>query len=634
MCGIIGYFSDGDHEVDLKSATQELKHRGPDGDGVFYTKDRKVGLGHTRLSIIDVSEKGKQPFSSENNDAVITFNGEIYNYKDLKKDLLAKQHKFRSTSDTEVLLNLFIEKGKIFVEDLNGIFSFAIWNKEDKTIMLSRDILGVKPLYYFQNDNYFAFASEIKALLTIIPDKHELDYDSIYRYLSFLWSPGEGTPIKGVKKLHPGESFIIKDGKVVERWIARENFNPKNKQNKKDSIKGVRNHLQKSVHSQMVSDVPVGAFLSGGLDSSSIVNFAREIDPKIQCFSIDIEGGFGEGFEDDLPFAKKVASHLDVPLEVVNINPKFMSSHLESMVEQLDEPLTDLAPLNLMFICELAKNQGIKVLLSGAGGDDVFSGYRRHTVINYQKYWDWMPDKILRYGESFSNKINTEKPLNRRISSLLKNISLKGDYSLISFFRWSKESDLNKVLSSEFKLSVNSDSLFEPMFSYLENIQQLSKIDKTLALERRFFLADHNLNYTDKMSMKEGVEVRVPFLDIDLINFANSIPSKYKQKGRQGKWVLKKAMEPFLPRDIIYRSKSGFGAPVRRWIKNELSDLVREILFSDKFKNRGLFELREIENLYKNNLKGKVDASYLILSIIIIEIWCRRYLDQNVKFIK
>ena len=172
------------------------------------------------------------------------------------------------------------------------------------------------------------------------------------------------------------------------------------------------------------------------------------------------------------------------------------------------------------------------------------------------------------------------------------------------------------------------------MVSYLENIQLLSKIDKTLALERRFFLADHNLNYTDKMSMKEGVEVRVPFLDIDLINFANSIPSKYKQKGRQGKWVLKKAMEPFLPNDIIYRSKSGFGAPVRRWIKNELSDLVKDTLFSDKFKNRGLFELKEVENLHKNNLKGKVDASYLILSIIIIEIWCRSYLDQNTKFIK
>ncbi len=635
MCGIIGYSNSSKWVVDLASATKILKHRGPDDDGIYECRQNGVGLGHTRLSIIDTSDNGKQPFESQESKSVITFNGEIYNYKELKKDLLAKKYGFNSNTDTEVLLNLYDNKGYDAINYLNGIYVFAIWDPKSKSIFLSRDKMGVKPLYYFQSDGYFAFSSELKALLTIIPEKNEIDLECIHRYLSFLWSPGDSTPIKGIKKLLPGESLVIKNSKVFKRWHLDDTKATKSVFTKIESINNTDKFLRNAVHSQMVSDVPLGAFLSGGLDSSSIVTFAREINPRIECFTIDIEGGFGEGFSDDLPYAKRVAKHLEVPLNIVSTNPKEMSDHLNFMVEQLDEPLTDLAPLNVFFISQLARKKGIKVLLSGAGGDDVFTGYRRHVAINYEKYWKWLPSSILSYAENLSKKINVNHPLSRRLRSVLRNASQKGNNSLIAYFNWIDESDLRNIYTHEFNDAISNISRDKPMKSYLD-FSKLSPdpIEKVLALERRFFLADHNLNYTDKMSMKEGVEVRVPFLDLDLVNMSYSIPSKYKQRGREGKWVLKKAMEKYLPKDIIYRPKSGFGAPVRRWVKNELSEIVKEVVFSQSLSNRGFFDLSRVKNLYENNLKGSIDASYLLLSIVVLELWCRKYLDKEIKNIK
>lgn len=630
MCGIIGTYR-GNIES-IIDATSLLSHRGPDDNGVFLDSSSEVALGHRRLSIIDTSSLGHQPMISNDGEVVIVFNGEIYNYQTLREDLEKAGGKFLGNSDTEVLLNLYLLEGKKMLTKLNGIFAFAIWDNRSKSFFVARDALGVKPLYYFLDDSIFSFSSEIKALLKLIPKDQELDYESINRYLSFLWCPGKGTPLKSVHKLLPGEAIIVTDGKINEKWLwyklpiflgAQGNLS------KKDAISGTVNYLRQAVQRQMVSDVPVGAFLSGGLDSSSIVTFAREVNPDIKCFSIQTEGKQDSGFVDDLPYARKVAKHLNVSLEVVNVNSKKMAEDLEFMVTQLDEPLADPASLNVLYISKLAQEQGIKVLLSGSGGDDLFTGYRRHYAIKLEQYWSWLPYKVRLSIEELSQKLDTQKPFQRRINKLFNGAGLESNDRLINYFRWTSDSLLKTLYSDEFHEFLRGSDSSAPMKEFIAPLSSnISQLDLMLSLEQRFFLADHNLNYTDKMSMAASLEVRVPFLDLDLVDFVSHIPIRYKQSGREGKWVLKKAMEPYLPKSIIYRPKSGFGVPLRRWMKEDLRELLGDLLSVDSLNKRGLFSPKAVQELIYNNDNGKIDASYTLLSILCIEIWCRAYMDN------
>jgi asparagine synthase (glutamine-hydrolysing) len=630
MCGIIGTYRGNIQSI--VDATSLLSHRGPDDNGVFLDSSSEVALGHQRLSIIDTSSLGHQPMFSNDGEVVIVFNGEIYNYQILKEDLEKAGVKFLGNSDTEVLLNLYLSEGKKMLTKLNGIFAFAIWDNRSKSFFVARDALGVKPLYYFLDDSIFSFSSEIKALLKLIPKDQELDYESINRYLSFLWCPGKGTPLKSVHKLLPGEAIIVTDGKINEKWLwyklpiflgAQGNLS------KKDAISGTVDYLRQAVQRQMVSDVPVGAFLSGGLDSSSIVTFAREVNPDIKCFSIQTEGKQDSGFVDDLPYARKVAKHLNVSLEVVNVNSKKMAEDLEFMVTQLDEPLADPASLNVLYISKLAQEQGIKVLLSGSGGDDLFTGYRRHYAIKLEQYWSWLPYKVRLSIEELSQRLDTQKPFQRRINKLFNGAGLDSNDRLINYFRWTSDSLLKTLYSDEFHELLRGSDSSAPMKEFIAPLSSnISQLDLMLSLEQRFFLADHNLNYTDKMSMAASLEVRVPFLDLDLVDFVSHIPIRYKQSGREGKWVLKKAMEPYLPKSVIYRPKSGFGVPLRRWMKEDLRELLGDLLSVDSLNKRGLFSPKAVQELIYNNDNGKIDASYTLLSILCIEIWCRAYIDN------
>jgi len=630
MCGILGIL--GANSEFIEKASSVIEHRGPDDSGVFLDSKSKIGLGHRRLSILDISSFGHQPMISSDQKVVIVFNGEIYNFRELRSQLEEKNYTFQGHSDTEVLLNLYLAEGKEMLSKLNGIFAFAIWDSDSESLFVARDAIGVKPLYYSEESGIFAFASEIKSLLEFNFKDKALNPEAINRYLSFLWCPGKETPLKSVQKLLPGEAVIVKNGKIEEKWtwyqlpIFR---GVDSRLNKKDAISGTVNHLRQAVHRQMVSDVPLGAFLSGGLDSSAIVAFARELNPDIRCFSIETEGKQDPGFVDDLPYARQVARHLNVSLEVVTVDSRKMADDLEYMVTQLDEPLADPASLNVLYISQLAKEQGIKVLLSGAGGDDLFTGYRRHYALQFERYWNWLPYQARLAIEEISHKLNTKQPFQRRIAKLFNGAGLDSNERLINYFRWTSDSLLQSLYSQEFReLLGNSDSN-SPMRDFIAPLSpNTSQLDLMLSLEQRFFLADHNLNYTDKMSMAAGVEVRVPFLDIDLVDFVSRIPNKYKQYGREGKWVLKKAMQPYLPKSVIYRPKSGFGVPLRRWMKEDLRELLGDLLSVDSLNKRGLFSGQAVQELISNNDNGKIDASYTLLSILCIEIWCRAYIDN------
>jgi asparagine synthase (glutamine-hydrolysing) len=646
MCGIAGLYgaTSSNLSSDMRHAViRLLQHRGPDDSGVFQDSGRAVSLFHTRLSIQDLSPLGYQPMLSADGKVTLVLNGEIYNFRELRAELKSAGHVFRGRSDTEVLLQLYLE-GRArnadplaFLPRLNGIFAFAIWDADLQKLFLARDALGVKPLYFSTSADGFAFSSEIKALQLLQPQAGALDISALDRYLTYLWCPSEQTPFQSDKQLGPGEALVVQGGAITQhrKWFQLPFFSSAGQAgngpalSEQAAITGTESHLRQAVHRQMVADVPVGAFLSGGLDSSSIVVFAREVNPDLRCFTIEAVGAAGEGMADDLPYAKQVAKHLQVPLEVVRIDASRMAHDLPAMVAQCDEPLADPAPLNVLYISRLAREQGIKVLLSGAGGDDLFTGYRRHRALMAEKYWSWLP-KAARLGlKRFTSSLDTTKPLNRRLRKLFNGAGLEGDERLVNYFRWTDRADLTALYSADFKAALGDSCAEQPMLDFLADLPPgIDRLERMLALEQRFFLADHNLIYTDKMSMAVGVEVRVPFLDLDLVQFAGTIPARFKQRGAEGKWVLKKAMEPYLPREVIYRPKSGFGAPLRRWMRVELRELLGDILGESSLRNRGLFDPVAVQQLIRANDQGKVDASYTLLSLMCIELWCRHFIDH------
>lgn len=649
MCGISGYLSKEGVSLRaeaLRSSLQSIGHRGPDDSGIFESIHFGIGLAHARLSILDLSSSGHQPMSVKDDGMVLVYNGEVYNYLEIQSELQHRGISFQGHSDTEVILNLFEEKepsGKHWtsiLSSLNGIFALALWDPATQELRLARDAMGVKPLYYVESSDRFAFASEIKGLFPLVPGLTEIDPVSIDRYLSYLWCPGKGTPLQRVKKLAPGQALTVKDGKIIEdiQWFKHTSFqglrqsgiNLEFSRSESEWIQETREQLRSAVHRQMVSDVPVGAFLSGGLDSSSIVNFAKEKNPDIRCFTVQATNWELDEVTDDLPYAIEVAKHLNLPLEIVPIDSRKMARDFAEMVVQLDEPLADPASLNVLYISRLARETGIKVLLSGAGGDDILTGYRRHRALLLEDWWKDLPFYARYCLQGLSSILGNRFILARRLKKMFRGATLSSDERLMDYFRWMATGSLNSLYTSDFAVLLKGHSAEEPLRELLSQLPSgLSPIERMLALEQRFFLADHNLIYTDKMSMAAGVEVRVPFLDLEFVNFAAGIPSSLKQKGAEGKWILKKAMEPYLPKSVVYRKKSGFGAPLRRWIRFELREMIGDILSHDSLRRRGFFDPNAVWRMIRDNEAGKIDASYTILSLLLIELWCRRFIDDG-----
>lgn len=632
MCGIAGFQGTFDSDVLAQMATA-IAHRGPDDFGEWYSPDSGVGLAHRRLSIIDLSPLGHQPFSDASGTAVIVFNGEIYNYRELRRELEAQGYGFRSHSDTEVLLALYRARGEAGLALLNGIFAFAIYDQADQTLFLACDAMGVKPLYFSERNGGFVFASELKALAACGAVAASLDVPALSRYLGFLSSPGGATPFKGVSRLGPGEALRVKEKRIVRRWHwARSAWaDAPLTLDAGKAIRRVEDGLRVAVHRQMVADVPVGAFLSGGLDSSAVVAMAREMSPDIDCFTIDTGAVRDAGVTDDLPYARQAAKHLGVKLHEIQVDSARMAADLERMVVQLDEPLADPAPLNVLYISNLARQHGIKVLLSGAGGDDLFAGYRRHRALMLERYWAWMPRTARQRLRQMTSRLPLRQScaLSRRLAKTFAYADLPADQRLVGYFLWACPARVLGLFAPELRSALANGVMAAPLEDYLGTLpRRLPPLQRMLALEQRFFLADHNLLYTDKMSMAAGVEVRVPFLDIDLVRLANALAPRLNQRGAEGKWVLKKAMEPYLPREVIYRPKTGFGAPLRHWLRHELREWVSDILSTETLLRRGLFDPKAVSTMVAGNLAGREDAAYTILGLVCIEIWCREFIDK------
>ncbi|MCA9191814.1 MAG: asparagine synthase (glutamine-hydrolyzing) [Planctomycetales bacterium] len=632
MCGLAGF--QGRLSLDLlKRMSLVQRHRGPNSEGEFFDAANQIGLAHRRLSILDLAPTGSQPMTDPSGRYTIVFNGEIYNFRELRSDLQTYGVVFRGTSDTEVLINLWSKFGPASLARLNGIFAMAIWDSLNHVLHLARDGMGVKPLYYACDSNGFRFASEIKSILQDPNVSREIDVDAIREYLSYVYCPWPRTILKAVRKLGPGERLEVKNGRITkqETFYNLPVDQPIEQMSFAEAADKVRNSLRSAVHRQMVADVPVGCFLSGGLDSSAVVAFARECQASnsLPCYTADSEES--EGFTADLPYAKRVATHLNVPLNIIAIRSDIMCE-FSRMLWHLDEPLADPAAANLFLICQAAREDGIKVLLGGTGGDDLFTGYRRHYSLCMERWWSWLPKplrSLLRYGTA-----NLPKgiPSTRRLSKLFSYADLTADERLVGYFRWATPPQVWKALSpqSVAQLSVPhgfSDSL-QARLSLCPSMGAGSfRLNRMLFLEMSHFLIDHNLNYTDKLSMAVGVEARVPFLDPELVELSYRIPPQWKQRGSVGKAVLKRAMVGILPSDVIYRPKTGFGAPLRKWMLHELKPMADELLSPNVVASRGLFNPDYTSQLRELDAAGKVDVAYMLFTMMCIELWCQLYLD-------
>jgi asparagine synthase (glutamine-hydrolysing) len=633
VCGIAGYSGRFDPTL-LAAMSRAVAHRGPDDDGTWVDRKAGIGLAHRRLSIIDLRPEARQPMSNEDDTLWLTYNGEIYNHLELRDELLAKGHRFKSASDSEVILHLYEEDGPEFISRLNGIFAFALWDGRRKELLLARDGMGVKPLYFAELRSGFLFASEIKSLIEAANLPREVDFEALHYYLAFLWAPAPFTPLRAVRKLEPGHAMVVGEGQIRRRWSFYDlPYCGQRRDNAADELAiELRDRLATAVCRQMVSDVPVGAFLSGGLDSSSVVAMmARCVPPaQIPCYSIGFGDDDQDGSPSDLPYARRVAEHLGVDLREIRVDPAIILQ-LERMIWHLDEPQGDPAPINAMLIAEQARRDGVKVLLSGAGGDDIFSGYRRHAALHYERLWGWLPLPMRRPLAHWSRDMRKEPAWRRRLARAFAYADRSPDGRLCSYFEWTPDEVRRALYGPEFARATAEVVTDAPLVQSLGRIlDEPDRFNRMLYLEAKHFLADHNLNYTDKASMAHGIEVRVPLLDPDLVAFAATLPPSLKQRGREGKALFKRAMEPLLPHDVIYRPKTGFGVPLRRWLTNELREMVRDTLSESALRRRGWFDPGRVRSLIEANEAGRVDASYLIFGLLCLEIWCGLFLERTV----
>jgi len=625
MCGIAGFV--GPWAPALAGVmTDAIAHRGPDGSGL-WSGDR-VALGHRRLSIIDLSDAAAQPMHSNDDRYVLTYNGEIYNFRDLRRELEQAGTVFRTQSDTEVLLELFARHGLDCVRRLNGIFAFAVWDRRERTLSLARDHLGVKPLYYATLPQGFLFASELKAL-TLCPDlQRDIDAGVVADHLGFLWTAGDATMLRAVKKLRPGCTLTVTaEGRVSPACYYRTPMFERDSPPTVDDPDALRDAIDGIVADQMVADVEVGALLSGGVDSSAIVaSMCRATDPaKITtfCAAVTKPDSGTDNFGDDQTHARSVASHLGVRLIEVSTDADLIAE-LPGMVWQLDEPTADFAAVQTLMLARAARENGIKVLLSGVGGDDLFTGYGRHTAGLIWAMADRLPG-LRSLGGAVLSLFPPSSLRGRRLQRIGSMLSMPEDEMLADGMSYSAVGAGRRraLLAPGLRDAVAADGIAEGLRNSLRRTRGRHPVERFLDLELNGFMPDHNLNYTDKMAMQAGVEVRVPLIDHRLVASAMQLPLTAKISLRETKRILRASQRDRLPAQILTRPKQGFGVPVRSWLQGPAREMMEELTSFATVSARGLFEPDAVVALKADFQANRIDAAFTLFPMMAMELWCR-----------
>jgi asparagine synthase (glutamine-hydrolysing) len=625
MCGIGGIvYRDRDRSVnqdDLQRMCGTMIHRGPDDEG-FYV-NQHVGLAMRRLNIIDLVT-GHQPISNEDGRIWIVFNGEIYNFPELRVELEKQGHRFSTNSDTEAIVHLYEEYGRDCVKKLNGMFAFAIWDRRKQSLFLARDRLGVKPLYYFLDDHCLVFGSELKAILAYNEIPRQIDLEALDSFLTAEYIPAPLSIFQGIKKLPPAHTLIMREGKVsIDRYWDLE-FN-RSYGCEEDLCETLGELLKDAVRIRLISDVPLGAFLSGGLDSSAIVCLMSEITGRpVKTFSI----GFDDPSYNELQYARVVARQFNTEHHELTIQPDVV--HLvQDLVRYLDEPLADVSIFPTYLVSQLAR-QHVTVALSGDGGDELFAGYEWYIANKIASYYrkvpaflkdGWIPRLVDCIPPSSHKKGLTNK-LKRFVEGSVLPDSLQ-------HFRWNMfatEESKKQLYSEELQRSLGQINAYDRFSDHFQTTDHADPLWQQQVADIKTYLADDILVKVDRMSMANSLEARTPFLDYRLVEFATGLPSHLKLKGLQTKYLLKRCMASKLPRTVLNRKKEGFSIPMKNWLKQELRPLMQDLLSPARMKNGGFFNPSYVQRLMTDHLKGVANHGHQLWSLMMFEIWQDSYL--------
>ncbi len=629
MCGITGFVNNSKSAIDravLERMNHAILHRGPDEDG-FYVREN-VGLAMRRLSIIDLAS-GQQPIHNADKTKWIVFNGEIYNYQDLRKGLEERGHKLYTKSDTEVVLRLYDEYGEGCLQHLRGMFAFAIWDETEKTLFLARDRVGKKPLLYsHQTNGDLIFGSEFQAVLQHPSVSREVDMNAIDSYMTYLCVPAPQTAFKQIRKLEPGHWLRWENGEIETRRYWLPDFTKKIKISEEDAIVETTRIVREATKMRLISEVPLGAFLSGGVDSSVVVALmAQESNDPVKTFSI----GFDEQDFSELKYARRVAEHVGAEYNEFIVRPNAMDV-LPTLVEHYGEPYADSSAIPTYYVSKETR-QHVTVALNGDGGDESFGGYERYAAMQLAETYQRFPGLL--------RKAFIEAPVGLLPSSELKRTRIRDVQRFVlaanlprneRYYYWMsniKDRFKDDLYTNEFKAATQENRPFHFLEQWYKQANGTGLLDSTLLADQMTYLPNDLLVKVDIASMANSLEARSPLLDHKVIEFAASLPENLKMRRFQTKYLLKKVAARLVPKEVIYRQKMGFGVPIGKWFRGEMRDFVHSVLLSEKAMKRGLTDPAMVRQWVEHHETGVADHTHHIWALLMLELWFRRFIDPQ-----
>lgn len=625
ICGIIDYSGKRVDEGSIRSMCSQMQHRGPDDEGVYINNKSSAGLGHRRLSIIDLSTAGHQPMSNEDKTIWLVLNGEVYNYRELKIFLEARGHKFISDTDTETVVHLYEEYGEYCLKHIRGMFAFAVWDEKKQILFAARDRSGKKPFLYSNHNGWFCFASEFAALLASGFVSKEIDHSTIHSYLTFGYIPAPSTIYRSVFKLPAAHSLLLKDGKLEISKYWELDYSKKIAISEQDACKETLRLLEEATRIRLYSDVPLGAFLSGGIDSSAIVGLMSKVSPqRVKTFSI----GFAEKDYDELKYARNIAKRFNTDHHEFIVRPNALEV-LPLLVERYGEPYADSSCIPTYYVAKETK-QYVTVALNGDGGDESFAGYERYQAMlladSYQKKPEVFKKIVAALVHILPDSVNSKNKL-RRIKRFLGAVNLP---NAERYLRWVSifDGDLIKgIYSRDFKNRLALEAPLNLVRRYIDSPGPANLLDRLLKADVNTYLPDDLLVKVDIAAMANSLEGRSPFLDHKLMEFCASLPVEYKLRGNIKKYILKKAIKDMVPAENLNRGKMGFGVPVGNWFRKELKPFLKENLLSEKSLGRGYFNPDTVKSMVEAHSQARKDYSFQLWALLMLELWHKRYID-------
>ena len=623
MCGIAGILS-----LDPKRAASpeqlermlvSIFHRGPDEAGRLL--DRELAMGMRRLSIIDLAD-GQQPIFDESGRYGVVFNGEIYNYRELRNELRSRGHKLKTHSDTEVIVHLYEEFGEKCLEHLRGMFGLAVWDNVRRELFIARDRLGIKPLYYTECGGDFVFGSEIKSILEHPTMKASMDLTALSMYLSLKYVPAPLTLFAGIQSLPPGYCMKIANGRVeTKRYWDLSFAKPERILSEHEYADQLLELLRDTIKLHLRSDVPFGAFLSGGVDSSTIVALMSEqLNAPVKTFSV---GFGGKGIQDELPYAQQVADKFGCEHHTLKITSDDFLRYAEQVLWHLDQPIADQAIVATHMVAKLAR-QHVKMVLTGEGGDELFAGYARYSGERYSNWFSRLPASAARILRTASSIL----PGLRRSKIAMGALTIRDEATrFANWFPMFGDDAKRQLLDGQTEsMRTGAASVFS---DHLANCDARSPLDRMLYTDSKLWLPDYLLLRGDKLTMANSLEARVPLLDHKLVEFAAQLPASMKLRGSQRKYLLKQVARRLLPAEIIDRKKQGFPIPIERWLRKEARPMMQDLLSTETLKRRGLFNVSFVEKMIREHVAGYADHSTKLWGLMSVEMWTRKFIDRE-----